>query len=239
MIDAKQIQVSAGAHALLHDLTFSVQAGERVAIVGHNGAGKSTLLRSLSGFTQVTQGQLRVIHTDLHQTHTPKALRHFRAGVAHVHQGLHLVDRISALGNVLIGGAARSRSWGWWSRADKHHALQCLEQVGMGWARARRTDSLSGGERQKIAIARALHQNAPLVLADEPTASLDHDATLETMGLLADIVREKKSTLLCVVHDLNLLPKIAQRVLVLRQGRLVADRAVDAQTPLALREFFK
>lgn len=239
LIDAKHAFVEVGPHALLKELTFTIQAGERVAIVGHNGAGKSTLLRALSGFAKVTQGQLNVQATALHQTQKSKTLRQLRAHVAQVHQGLYLVDRASALGNVLIGGAARQTLWGYWSQHEKHQAHACLQRVGMGWASARRTDSLSGGERQKVAIARALHQNAPLILADEPTASLDHDATQEAMQLLVDVVRERQRTLLCVVHDLNLLPHVAQRALVLRQGRLVADVTVDAQTPFTLREFLK
>ena len=110
----------------------------------------------------------------------------------------------SVLDNVLIGGAARSSSWLTWIRrwptAEREQARAALARVGMGWAASRRTDSLSGGERQKVAIARALHQNAPMLLADEPTASLDAEAADEVINLLTSLVAERKSTLICVLH---------------------------------------
>ena len=107
--------------------------------------------------------------------------------------------------------------------------------VGLAWAAKRRTDSLSGGERQKVAIARALHQRAPLLLADEPTASLDAKAAAEIAALMSAVVVDAGAAMLCVVHDLDLVPNLAQRVLVLRQGRLVVDMPVTPSTPRELR----
>jgi phosphonate transport system ATP-binding protein len=239
LVHASGLQVSAGAQVLLRGLDLQVQAGEQVALVGHNGAGKSSLLRALSGFGQVTQGQLTVLGTNLSQARAHSTLRQLRCQVAQVHQGLHLVGRLSALDNVLIGGAGRftsPRSW-WrrWPVAERDAAMAALARVGMAHAAARRTDALSGGERQKVAIARALHQQAPLLLADEPTASLDAQAADDVTALLASVARERAATLICVVHDLDLVPRLAQRVIALRRGGVVADLPVDAQTPAHLR----
>ena len=231
--------VAADAPVLLRELAFSIQPGERVALVGHNGAGKSSLLRALTGFASVHQGRLRVLNTDMNGAPAALPLRRLRARVAQVHQGLHLVARLSALDNVLIGGAARHPSpWTWlrrWPAAERAAAREALAWVGLAHAAGRRTDELSGGERQKVALARALHQQPVLLLADEPTASLDADAADEVVSLLNRAVQERAVTLVCVVHDLDLVPRLAQRALALRHGRVVADIAVDARTPAVLR----
>lgn len=232
-------RAQAGGAVLLRDVAFSISAGQRVALVGHNGAGKSTLLRALSGFAPLSDGSLRVLDTRLGASPRAGSLRRLRRQIAQVHQGLCLVDRLSVLDNVLIGGAGRHASPATWFRRwpadERRAAMQALDRVGMGWAGARRTDSLSGGERQKVAIARALHQRAPIVFADEPTASLDARASGEIAGLLAETVAESRATMVCVLHDLELLPRLADRVIALRRGELIADTVVGADTPAMLR----
>ena len=242
-VDATRVQVNAGHYVLLRDVSLSIAAGERIAVVGHNGAGKSSFLRALSGFNSVHGGSLKVLGTDISVLRERRELRSLRRQVAQVHQGLHLVGRLSALDNVLIGGAARNASWLTWIRRwplyERDLARAALARVGMGWAAGRRTDSLSGGERQKVAIARALHQNAPMLLADEPTASLDAEAADEVIHLLSALVAERKSTLICVVHDLDLVPRLADRVIVLRRGQVVADVKATANTASELRGIMK
>lgn len=243
VIEAGGLQVSVGSQVLLRDVGLRIAPGERVALVGHNGAGKSTLLKALAGFGHVSGGSLRVLDTELRHLRAPATLRRLRSRVAQVHQGLHLVARLSALDNVLIGGAARQTSaWTWmrrWPDAERRAAQAALVRVGLGGSAHRRTDTLSGGERQKVAIARALHQGAPLMLADEPTASLDAEAADEVAGLLAAVAVERRATLVCVVHDLDLLPRLADRAIALRRGIVVADVAVDAHTPTQLRGLLK
>lgn len=240
MICAEQLSLHAAGRPLLQGLDWQVPPGQRVAVLGHNGAGKSTLLRSLAGFMPVAQGQLSVMGTALHDKPSSSALRALRAQVAQVHQGVHLVGRLSALDNVLIGGAARfSSPLSWlrrWPRPERDAAEAALARVGLGGAAGRRADTLSGGERQKVAMARALHQRARLLLADEPTAALDARAEDELLTLLDGLVREQGLTLISVVHDLRLLPRLADRVLVLRQGRAVLDAALADVSPQTLSE---
>lgn len=239
IVEAYDLHVEAGTTKLLRNVALRVMPGERVALVGHNGAGKSTLLRALSGFATVTKGTLRVLDTELGRVPRANTLRRLRRRVALIHQGLHLVDRLSALDNVLVASAGRHGSpLTWmrrWPEAERRAALAALDRVGMAWASARRTDSLSGGERQKVAIARALHQDAPIVLADEPTASLDANAAEEIAALLASVVAGHGASMICVVHDLDLVPRLAQRAIVLRHGRMVADVTVTPATPTQLR----
>ena len=243
VVEARGLHVKVGEHVLLRDVNLTVSAGERIAIVGHNGAGKSSFLRAVSGFNSVQRGSLNVLGADMSVIRERRALRSLRSRVAQVHQGLHLIGRLSVLDNVLIGGAGRNASWLTWIRRwplhERDQAHAALSRVGMDWAASRRTDSLSGGERQKVAIARALHQDAPMLLADEPTASLDAEAADEIINLLTVLVAERKSTLICVVHDLDLVPRLADRVIVLRRGQVVADVAVNANTAGELRGVMK
>ena len=212
---------------------LAIHAGERVAIVGHNGAGKSTLLRCLSAFLAPTQGQITVLGQRIDGGLQPGDLRALRRQVGQVMQGLHLVHRLTVLENVLIGtlgrtrGAATWRSWArWYAPAEVDAAHQALVAVGLlGQANAR-ADRLSGGERQKVAIARMLVQQPRLILADEPTASLDPAAAREVCNLLVLAARGK--TLLTVVHDTRVLPLLADRVIGLAHGRLVFDLPVSA-----------
>ena len=205
-----------------------VQAGERVAIVGANGAGKSTLLRCLSGFAVPVAGEVRVQGRVVAPAPSRAGLRALRTDIAQILQGLHLVQRLTALENVLIGALGRTpgwRSWVRWHRAaDVADAERALDAVGLHGRGAERCDRLSGGERQKVAIARMLMQRPRLILADEPTASLDPAAAREACALLCGAAGE--ATLVTVVHDAALLPWLADRVIGLRHGRVRFDRPV-------------
>lgn len=243
VVEARGAQISAGANVLLREVNFAIAQRERVVIVGHNGAGKSSLLRAITGFCDVTQGSLRVLGTEMNGLRQRHTLRNLRSRIAQVHQGLNLVGRLSVIDNVLIGGTARATSMlTWlqrWPAQEREAAQAALARVGIAWAADRRTDSLSGGERQKVAIARALHQQAPVLLADEPTASLDADAADEIVELITALVAERQSTLLCVVHDLERVAQLADRVIVLRKGSLIADSPATRYSASELRGMLK
>src|SRR5690606_35489990 len=202
-----------------------VGEGERVALVGHNGAGKSTLLRVLSGFTRPTAGQVSVLGLRLDSPLPPARLRALRCEAGQVLRGLHLVPRLSALENVLIGCLGRVTGWRSWVRRYPAHecerARAARARVGMLDQASMRTDGLSGGERQKVAIARVLVQAPRLILADEPTAALDPAAAQEICRVLGTAAGD--ATLVAVVHNTALLPLLADRVIGLRQGRVVFD----------------
>ena len=171
---------------------LTVMRGERLAIVGANGAGKSTLLRLLSGFLPPASGALEVLGRRMDSPLPPRELRALRVEVGQVMQGLHLVGRLSARANVLIGSLGRASGWRSWLRcfpADElTRAAGALHSVGLLARADTRADRLSGGERQKVAIARLLLQRPRLILADEPTAALDPAAAAEVCRLLADRV---------------------------------------------------
>lgn len=217
-----------------------IAAGERVALVGHNGAGKTTLLRVLSGFMPVSEGRLTVLGHDLRTPLAAAEQRRLRAALGQVLQGLHLVARLSARENTLIGALSRIRGWrSWWRifpTAEHARANAALQAVGMETRADTRADKLSGGERQKVAIARLLMQNPRIILADEPTAALDPAAAAEVCQLLAQAAAN--ATLISVVHNPALLPLLADRVIGLKHGRIVFDLPIAHVTDAALTALY-
>lgn len=238
-IHIRKLVVKAGARTLLRLDELHIGAGERVAIVGHNGAGKSTLLRVLGGLAIPTEGSVSVLGRPLQDPLSDAALRDWRCEVGQVMQGLHMVSRLSARENVLIGALGRQSGWRSWSRlypatllAEADEALALVGLQGLGDTR---TDRLSGGERQKLSIARLRLQCPRLILADEPTANLDPAAAGDACHWLGSIA--PGATLITVVHQPALLPLLADRVIGLRDGALAFDlpiAQVDAERLQAL-----
>lgn len=238
----EQLRCTALGRATLDMPLLRIQPGERVAVIGHNGAGKSTLLQCLAGFRVPTAGRLDVLGHPLAGPVKRDDLAALRRDVGQVMQGVHLVQRLSVRENVLIGvlgrlaGAAAWRSClRWYGDAHIAQAQQALAAVGLAQRADDRADRLSGGERQKVAIARLLMQRPRLILADEPTASLDPVASADVCRLLRRAAAG--ATLVSVVHNPLLLPLLAERVIGLRRGRCVFDlplAAVDEVTLAAL-----
>ncbi len=235
-IRLEALNVIAGDRSLLADVTLLVRPKERIAVIGANGAGKTTLLKTLTGMMLPASGSVEVLGKPISRQIAP-------VGVGQVFQGLHLVGRLSALENVLVGALGRSQSILTCARLfpshERAHAQAALEAVGMGHLAQLRVDRLSGGERQKVAVARALNQDPELILADEPTANLDPIAAGEIADLLARIAEERKVTLITVAHTLSLLPNLAQRIVGLKSGRIVFDQSIDAIDESQLQQLYK
>lgn len=231
----------ADGRAVLEIEDLAIAPGERIAIVGHNGAGKSTLLRLLSGFSVATHGRVEVLGRVLGAALPAAELRALRRETGQVLQGLHLVSRLSALDNVLIGCLGRVGGWRSWARCypeqERAAAATALQAVGLLARAQSRADALSGGERQKVAIARLLMQQPRLILADEPTAALDPAAAQEVCQLLAKAGRT--ATLISVLHNPALLPLLAERVIGLKQGRIAFDLPLAAVGEQALGDLYR
>ena len=236
-----KVVVAVAGRTLLDVSSLTIGSAERVAIVGANGAGKSTLLRVLNGFVVPSYGTLQVLGQTLGPAMTRSDLRHLRSRVGQVMQELHLVSRLSAIDNVLIGCLARVTGWRswvrWHARADLELAQEALHSVGMLAKAQVRTDQLSGGERQKVAIARLLMQAPHLILADEPTAALDPAAAVEVCKLLVQAARG--AALITVVHNPALIPLLADRVIGLKAGKIAFDLPVAALDDERLTDLYR
>ncbi len=233
-----KVRVEAAGRYLLRVHRLEVRRGERVAIVGPNGAGKSTLLRLLAGLLAPSAGEVQVLGRPAQEVP--------RQAVGLLMQGLHLVPRLSARENVIIGALARlhgAAAWRSWLRlypaALLHEADSALAALGLGEYAGARADQLSGGERQKVALARLQLQQPQLVLADEPTSALDPSATQQVCEALLALSEPAGRTLISVVHDPELLPVLATRVIAVAGGEVQWDLAIEAVQPESLHELYR
>lgn len=213
--------------AALKGVSFAVNPGEGVVLLGANGSGKSTLLRCVVGLETFTRGEIWVGDVAI-ATAKPRVLRHTCRRVGMVFQQFNLVNSLTAFHNVLQGSLGRSRGPHYWFPAtapaiERQRAMQCLERVGLADLAQQRVDTLSGGQRQRVAIARMLMQDPDLLLVDEPVASLDPKAGREVMDLLWDIVRERRLSVICTLHQLELAIDYADRIIGLRHGTVQLD----------------
>jgi phosphonate transport system ATP-binding protein len=222
-------------------VTLCVDEGEIVALVGSNGAGKSTLLRCLVRLIEPTAGEVRIDGVDVLRARGG-SLRDVRRRVGFIFQKFHLIPRLSAFHNVLLGALGRAGPLGWWpltaSRADRVFALACLDRVGLVHLAERRVETLSGGEQQRVAIARMLMQRPSVVLADEPVASLDPVAATSVMELLRTVARERSLTVLVALHQLEFARRYADRVVGLQHGRVALDLETSSWREDELRRVY-
>jgi phosphonate transport system ATP-binding protein len=216
-----------GSAPVLDAVSLSVGRGERVALLGANGSGKSTLLRCCLRLIEPSQGHIRLFNDDVLDLSRAQ-LRRLRTRTGFVFQRHNLVGRLSVLSNVLHGALGRARHPGDWFQATttqtaRAQALACLREVGLAGCAAQRADRLSGGQSQRVAIARTLMQQPRLVFADEPAASLDPAAGEEVMGLFSRLIAEQGMSLVFSSHDLDHARRYADRIIALRGGQVVFD----------------
>jgi phosphonate transport system ATP-binding protein len=226
----------------LDGVDVSIEPGERVVLLGPNGSGKSTLLRCAVGLEKATSGRIAVGVVEATSARG-RRLREVRRRIGFVFQHSNLVGNLSAFHNVLHGSLGRSRGpWCWHPatapKEERHKALVCLERVELGHLAARRASQLSGGERQRVALARVLMQEPEMILADEPVASLDPKAGKQVMDLLWELARERGLTIVCTLHQVDLAREYAERLVGLRDGRVMFDGRADAIDRDALRRLY-
>jgi phosphonate transport system ATP-binding protein len=210
----------------LSDVSLEVKEGEFLVVLGLSGSGKSTLLRCINRLIDPTAGRIRVLGEEV-TTLSGTSLRRMRRRIGMIFQQFHLVKRHTVLTNVLAGGLGRARLAGSlvlrFSEAERRRARECLARVGLSGREGSRADALSGGQQQRVAIARTLMQGAELILADEPVASLDPALRHSVMKHIEALNREEGKTVLCSLHDVDLVRRYATRLVALREGRLVYE----------------
>lgn len=209
----KEVQDASGQLAILRDISFELGAGQTVAIVGASGSGKSTLLGILAGLDTPSRGQVRLAGQDLFALGEDQRAALRARHVGFVFQSFQLMPNLTALENVMLPLELAGRS------DARAQAGAMLRRVGLGERLQHRPKVLSGGEQQRVALARAFVVRPELLLADEPTGSLDHATGAAIMDLMFELNREQGTTLVLVTHD-RLLAAHCERRLSIEAGCL-------------------
>jgi phosphonate transport system ATP-binding protein len=210
----------------LKDVSFEVQDGEFMVVIGLSGSGKSTLLRCINRLIEPTSG--RIVWDDIDiTTANPTELRHIRSHIGMVFQQFNLVKRSKVITNVLSGRLGYVNPWvsllGLWPSSEKERAMKALERVGSADKAYNRADTLSGGQQQRVGIARAFMQEPHLILADEPVASLDPVLAHSILQYLEALNKTDGATVICSLHFLDLVHRYATRVIALKDGLKVFE----------------
>ena len=218
---SKQVSSPEGTLTILSDVSFSIAAGESVAVVGPSGAGKSTLLALLAGLDLPTTGHVALNGVNLGELDEDGRAKVRAESVGFVFQSFHLVPSLNALENVMLP----------LELAGKEHARDTsrgiIEQVGLADRWSHYPAQLSGGEKQRVAIARAFATEPAVLFADEPTGNLDSKTGATIMDLMFELNRSSSTTLVLVTHD-HVLAERCDRILSLEAGKLVSDEKVAA-----------
>lgn len=215
-----------GGEEALADVSFTIRGTDIVAIIGPSGAGKSTLLRCINRLVEPTDGLVSLDQTDV-TAMGDDGLREIRCDISMVFQEYNLVERLTVMENVLSGRLGHVSFWRALRRnfpeEDVRHARELLESVGMSDQINSRVDELSGGQRQRVGVARALVQDPKILLADEPTSSLDPENSRILMELITQLAHDKNIPVLVNLHDVQLAREYADRIIGLSGGEVTFD----------------
>ena len=215
----------------LDNVSLDIPEGQLLSLIGLSGSGKSTLLRHVNGLLRPTSGVVEVNGTQVSSA-SNRELRKVRRDIGFVFQQFGLVGRTTCLENVLNGalGSLKGPRYGVWSypKSLRSQAFDQLDRVGLASQAYQRADTLSGGQMQRVAIARSLMQRPKIMLADEPVASLDPESSAQVLDLLLRVSIEDGMTVVVTLHQVELALGWATRIVGLRDGKVVLDR--DATT---------
>ncbi len=230
MITMSNLRKQFNGHKVLCGVNLQVGKGEPLALIGPSGSGKTTLIRTINGFVIPDAGTILVDGREI-KFRDPESLRQSRKKIGMIYQLFNLVERTSAQDNVVAGALGRldegvslfSSTLGFFGRKEREKARELLSFVGLEDKARERVDRLSGGQKQRVAIARALMQEPDVLLADEPIANLDPKASKKIMELLLRINREKKITLITVLHHMDHVRDHFDRTIALKDGVICFD----------------
>src|SRR5512147_1474686 len=218
MLKIQNLSVDYGTRRILHEVSLEVQSGEVLALIGPNGAGKSTLIRAVSGVIPIASGQVRTNGDNFSSLSTIQRARY----IATVPQAVSLPPAYTVWETVLFGRTPYLGFLGQPSQKDEEIARQSLARVSALPLVDRRVGQLSGGEQQRVLLARALCQSTPILLLDEPTAHLDLQYQVGLLELVSELAHKDNLAVLVALHDLNLAAIYADRIQLMVAGNIKA-----------------
>jgi iron complex transport system ATP-binding protein len=218
MLSIHSLNVNYGTRRILHDITFNIGKGEIVSLIGPNGSGKTTLIRAISGVTPIASGQVQVSAENLAGLSFQQRARL----LAVVPQARDLPEMYTVWQTVLLGRTPYLNWLGKLLPEDQQRVKWALERTGTLSLKDRLVGELSGGEQQRILLTRALAQETPILLLDEPTSHLDINHQAHLLDLVAELTQENHLTVLMALHDLNLAALYSRRIVLLVDGCIQA-----------------
>ena len=225
----------------LREISFSVEPGEFVVVLGKSGSGKSTLMRCINRLVEPTSGRIFLDGEEVTGA-TPSRLRALRKKIGMIFQQYNLIPRYSVQTNALMGRLAWTSSvaslMNCFSAEDVERSRQVIDRLGLSEKYFDRSQNLSGGQQQRVGLARALMQGPELILADEPVSSLDPATSQQIMKLLAEINDKDGVTLLCNLHLPALAREFGSRILALSEGRIIYDGPAGALSEEELNSLY-
>lgn len=242
LYDIQNLTVTFGKLVGLSEINLRINEGEIVGLVGSSGAGKSTLISLMNGSLFPTAGHLYLLGENLKLLPSAK-LRKIQQKIGTIYQQFNLVDSLRVIHNVNAGNLGR---WSFLKAAlslifplETGKALAALNRVGIGDKLYVQTDKLSGGQRQRVAIARVLIQNPLVILADEPVSNLDPELSREIIALLRDLCVHRGKTLIVSLHSIELAQSYCDRLVGLRQGKIIFDVSSEQVSDTMLKELYR
>ena len=215
----KHYTMGASVVHALDGVSLTVPQGQFLGLLGTSGSGKSTLLNLIAGLDHASSGTLQVFDQDLAKMTRAELSLHRRKNIGVIFQSFNLISTMSATENVALSMMFASVP-----RSEREReASQLLEAMGLGGRQRHRPKELSGGEQQRVAVARALANKPPLLLADEPTGNLDSKTSREIMELLKSLNEREGKTIILVTHDAALAQKYSHRIVTLMDGNIISD----------------
>lgn len=231
-----------GNLSVLSNINLTINAGEKVGLIGASGAGKSTLLNLLNGTISPTQGKIEIFGKNIAQL-SPKKLRQIQQKIGTVYQQFNLVDNLRVIHNINVGHLGR---WSFLKAAfslifplEIATAKQALTQVGIADKIYEKTENLSGGQKQRVALARVIVQNPLVILADEPISNLDPEFSREIMNLLTNMCDQNGKTLVVSLHDLEFAKIYCDRLIGLRKGSILFDLPTTKVTSAMIEQLYE
>lgn len=223
IIEVKNLKKNYGDREILKDISFSIEKGEIISIIGESGAGKSTLMRCINGLEGINSGSIKFYDTNITKL-KEKEINSIKKQMAYVFQDLNIIDNMYVIENVLIPFLNRKNFiqvlLNRFSRAEYERALYCLEKVGIAKLAYTKAKYLSGGEKQRVAIARSIAPNVDLILADEPISSLDEKNSFQIMEIFKRINAKKNKTIILNLHNVEIAKKFSDKILALKNGEI-------------------